>query len=229
MAKKKPISRKELLKKPDEFYTISSRLFRFVLEHKKQFIGGLAALVAVVIVISGIRYFSQRAENRVFSMLDQSFSKYQTLAQQKDSVSAFHEVEAEFRQILKQDSRKEGGKISRIIYANLCYEAGEYEKAVSLYQQALEDFKNRPFIQALILSGLGYSHQAQKDHEKAIGFFDRIVAIPGAPLKDEALFNLGRLYAELGQAEKSRSAFEKIISDHPDSLYIEMVKEKISS
>ena len=162
-------------------------------------------------------------------MLDQSFSKYQTIAQQKDSDKAFREVEEEFQQILNKYSGKDGGKISRLIYANLCYRAGEYGKAIALYNQALEDFEDNPFIKSLIFSGLGYAHEEQKAYQKAVGFFDRIVSTPGSPLKDEALFNLGRLYAELGEAQKSRGAFEKIITDHPDSMYIEMIKEKVSS
>ena len=48
---------------------------------------------------------------------------------------------------------------------------------------------------------------------------------PTAFLKDEALYNLGRLYARLGKAEKSKAAYDKILSDYPDSLYIELVKE----
>ena len=47
-------------------------------------------------------------------------------------------------------------------------------------------------------------------------------------MRDEALYNLGRLYDELGQTEKSREAYKKIVSDHQDFIYIELVKERLS-
>jgi hypothetical protein len=45
-------------------------------------------------------------------------------------------------------------------------------------------------------------------------------------MKDEAFFNLGRIYELMGENEKSTAAFKKIISDYTDSIYIELAKEK---
>jgi hypothetical protein len=39
---------------------------------------------------------------------------------------------------------------------------------------------------------------------------------------------LGRLYKELGENEKSREAYNKILSDHQDFIYIDLVKEQMS-
>ena len=46
-------------------------------------------------------------------------------------------------------------------------------------------------------------------------------------IKDEALFNLGELYAAIGDKDKSIDAFNKILSDYPGSMYTEIVKEKV--
>ena len=51
---------------------------------------------------------------------------------------------------------------------------------------------------------------------------------PGQNLKDEALYHLGRLYNKLGQPEKSKAAYQKILSDYPDFIYIDIVKEQLS-
>ena len=45
-------------------------------------------------------------------------------------------------------------------------------------------------------------------------------------MKDEALFMLGAIYAKLGETAKSRGAFEKIVSEHGDSIYTELAREK---
>jgi hypothetical protein len=46
-------------------------------------------------------------------------------------------------------------------------------------------------------------------------------------MADVALFNLARLYNAEGNKEKGIEAYKKILSDHADSLYIEIVKEKL--
>jgi len=47
-------------------------------------------------------------------------------------------------------------------------------------------------------------------------------------MRDEALYHLGRLYDKLGENEKSREAYTKILTDHQDFIYIDLVKEQMS-
>ncbi|MFC1886130.1 tetratricopeptide repeat protein [Thermodesulfobacteriota bacterium] len=225
MAKKKRITRKELLKEPDEFYTHSSILFRYILEHKKEFIYGLCAVFALAVIISGIRFFSNRAETKAFAMLDLAVVKYQALAQKKDLKEALKEAEADFEKIVDIYSGKEGGKIARLTYANICQRAGEFDKAITLYNRSLKDFKDEPFIKRLTIKGLAYSHEAKKDYQTAIQYFDMLASGSDADPKDEILFHLGVIYAEMGDAQKSKEAFDKIIANYPGSMYVEMIKE----
>ena len=71
-------------------------------------------------------------------------------------------------------------------------------------------------------------YQAKKDYQAAANHFEKIVSEPDVPMKDEALFNLGEIYEKLGNTEKSQAAFKKILSDYTDSIYIEVVKERIA-
>lgn len=226
MAKKKRITRKELLKEPDEFYTHSSRLFRYILEHKMQFVYGLAGVFALAIIISGVQYFSNRSENMAFALLDQGFAKYQVIVQKKKAKEARKEVETDFLNILDKYSGKDGGKIARLIYANICYKAGDFDKAIELYARSLKDFEGKPFIKTLALKGLGYSHEGKEDYQTAATYFDKVASAPDSKQKDEALFHLGLIYAEIGDHPKSKEMFDKIIADHPDSIYVAMIKEK---
>ena len=72
MAKKRKKTRKELLKEPDEFLTLTGRVIEFAVDHKNQLIYGLGIVLALAIILSGIRFFSIRAENKAAAMLNQS-------------------------------------------------------------------------------------------------------------------------------------------------------------
>ena len=57
MAKKRKKTRKELLKEPDEFMTISGKLIGFAVDHKNQLTYALGIIVALALIFSGISFF----------------------------------------------------------------------------------------------------------------------------------------------------------------------------
>ena len=81
-------------------------------------------------------------------------------------------------------------------------------------------------IYNLILSGLGYANEQLNENQRAVAYFEKIAASQGQVLRDEALFKLGVLYDKLGESEKREKAFNQITSDFPDSMYIDIVKER---
>ena len=79
-----------------------------------------------------------------------------------------------------------------------------------------------------ILSNLGYAYEQEEDYSTAVGYFEKISSAPEPIMRDEALYHLGRLYDKLGENEKSREAYNKILTDHQDFIYIDLVKERMS-
>lgn len=228
MAKKRKKTRKELLKEPDEFMTITGKLIEFAVEHKNQLTYALGIIVALALIISGYRFFSIRSENKAAALLDQSLAKYVELQNDQKPVEAYDQVSADFQLILDKYGDKKSGKIARLTYANICYKAGKYEQAIELYKQSLNDFENHPTIHNQVISSLGYAYEQIKDYATAVSYFEKLTSAPEPDLQGEALFRLGWLYDKLGQSEKSRDAYNKILSEHGDFIYIDLVKEKMA-
>lgn len=222
MAKKRRVTRKELLKEPDEFITFTGRLIQFARDYQKQLLYGLSALVLIVIIISGVRLYIAYNESNASAQLEQAMSLHQ---ESRSNNTDLNEVKLSFQKIADNYSRYEGGKLARIMYANICYETGDLDAAISSYDRALKDFTDDPSIALFIQSSLAYAYEAKNEFQSAAEYFEKVASSPNTFLKDEALFNLGRIYAKLGNAEKSKKAFEDILSDHTDSIYIEVVKE----
>jgi tetratricopeptide (TPR) repeat protein len=208
--------------------TLTGKVIGFAVDHKTQLTYGLGIVLALVIIISGVRFFSIRAEMKASDMLGKSMMEYDSLKTQKSPDEVYSAVSGSFENILQKYSSKDSGKLARLTYANICYDAGQYKQAIGLYNAALKDFENYPMIHRQILSSLGYAFEQQKEYSTAVGYFEKISAAPGQILRDEALFHMGRLYDKLGQPEKSKEAYQKIVSDHPDFIYIDIVKERIA-
>ena len=221
-------SRKELLKKPDEFMTFTGKVIRLVSDNQKPISYALCAVVAVVLVIFGYRFFAQRAEAKAFSMLAQTLAKYETHKKATSADEAYRNVSEEFQGIVEKYGGNAGGKLARASYANICYNAGDYKKAIELYKRSLNDFKDHPMVYNLILSGLGYAYQQMGDNPNAAMYFEKVASATDSNKRDEALFNLGMLYEKLGDTDKSHQAFKQFLSSYPNSMYFDIVEEKLS-
>jgi tetratricopeptide (TPR) repeat protein len=221
-------SRKELLKKPDEFMTFTGKIIRLVSDNQKPISYALCAVVAVVLVIFGYRFFAQRAEAKAFSMLAQTLAKYEAHKKATSADEAYRNVSEEFQGIVEKYGGNAGGKLARASYANICYSAGDYKKAIALYKRSLNDFKDHPMVYNLILSGLGYAYQQMGDNSNAAMYFEKVASATDSNNRDEALFNLGMLYETLGDTDKSHQAFKQFLSSYPNSMYFDIVEEKLS-
>ena len=222
-------TRKQLLKEPDEFITFTGKAITFVSGYQNQIFYALAAIVAIALVFFGYRFFAQRAESKAFSILGQTQSKYETLKGTSSAGEAYSQVSEAFQNIIKKYGDNAGGKLARVIYANICYDAAQYDKAIALYKQSLNDFKDDKMVYYLILNSLGYAYQQVDDAQNAVTYFEKAASATDSQISEEALFNLGLIYEKLGASDKSQQALQKILNDHPSSIYYNMVEEKLAT
>ena len=212
------LERKKELEKPDAILEFLQRASLWVSLHKRETAVAAGAFLGVVLLVSGLTYFSARSEKIAFEQLTQ-------ISRQKSDGADKAELAEAYRQLNKKRGGTVAGEIAGLKYADACYNAGDYENAITAYQKALSDFKGNDFLEIMALNGLAYTYEAAGDYGRAITTFKQIVDNPHAPIKDKALFNLGRMYERQGDTSNSREMFKRIISDYPDSLYARVVKE----
>jgi tetratricopeptide (TPR) repeat protein len=222
-------SRKELLKKPDEFITLTGKAIAITKNYQNQITYALLAIVAIGLIFLGYRFFAQRAETKAFSMLQKTQSAYQTQKAASSAEEAYGNVSQAFQDIIKKYGGNAGGKLARVVYANISYEAGQYEKAIALYKQSLNDFQDDEAVYNLILYSMGYAYRQVKDAQNAAAYFERAAKQTNSLVREDALFNLGWIYQKMGETAKSQQALQQIIDDYPNSLYYEMVQEELSA
>jgi tetratricopeptide (TPR) repeat protein len=227
VAAAKTKSRKELLKSPDEFITFSTRLVAAYRQHEKTVFYALAALLVLAAVVAGYRFYVQRSEAAAGAMLDKAIARYEELSRTQSKEQAFQQVAESFKEIIRTHGGRRNGDVARLIFADMCYEAGDTVQAIDLYTQSLERFAATPQIHAQILESLGYAYVRQKDYAGAVRYFDQ--ALPESPpaLQDDVLFLLGELNRLLDNADKSKEAFDRILREHADSDYAQIVREQI--
>ena len=189
----------------------------------------LYTIVAVALIFFGYRFFAQHAETKAFTLLGQTQSKYDTLMKTSSETAAYSQVSEAFQSIIKKYGGNAGGKLARVIYANISYDARQYEKAIALYKQSLSDFKDDKFVYNMVLSNLGHAYQRVEDEQNAAAYFEKAASATNSPIREDALFNLGLMYEKLGEATKSQKTLQEILNNHPDSIYFDVVEEELST
>ena len=228
MAKQKRVTRKQLLKEPDEFITTTGRIIRWGRQYTRQVAYAAGALLLFLVVITGYRYFSNNAENRAFSMLDQAVSNYEGKKTDMGVLTAYEGVKEDFEYIIRKYDNTEGGKLATVVFARISYDANNVDRAIQLYEAALAYFENNPTYQNFLWSGLGYAYEKKQDVRMAISWFEKIAGGEDPVVKDVALFNMGRLYHDLGDTAKSMQAYERLTTEHTDSIYYQLAMEKVA-
>lgn len=222
-------TRKELLKEPDEFITLSSRLVGLIATYKTAiaylFLGVLAATAAV----SGYLWYSGSQEAKAAAQLSQTLARYERLRAQTPQDKAVQEVAEEFRRMIADYGSRSNGNIARVLFANLNYQAGDFKQAAELYQASLASFKDDPLMRFQLLRSMGYAYEGLKENATAISYFEQALSTGPKNLQDDVLFHLGELYARQGDAQKSAEAFNRLMADHQDSVYVNMVRERVRS
>jgi tetratricopeptide (TPR) repeat protein len=228
MAAAKKKTRKELLKEPDEFITLSSRMLAWAARYKHEISYAVLGVVVSAVLLSGYVLYSNRQESAAASLLAKALVKLERLSAEKSKDQAVQAVSADFRNIINDYSGRANGHMARLIYANLCYEIGDYQQAADLYKASLPRFADQPLIHFQILKSLGYTYEALKDAAAAVTYFEQAQDSGDQTLQDDVLFHLGNLYERMGQKEKSADAFKRILSEHAGSVYADLVRQKVN-
>jgi tetratricopeptide (TPR) repeat protein len=221
-------TRKELLKEPDEFITLSSRLLGFVATYKKAIGYACCGVLLAVAAVSGFVAYAGWQESHAAAQLGQALAKYERLRAETSQDKAVQQVSEDFRRIFDDYGSRSNGNIARVLFANLCYEAGDFKQAAELYQKSLARFTDDPLMHFQLVRSLGYAYAGLKDYATAVSYFEQALTASQKSLQDDVLFLLGDLYARLGDAQKSTAAFNRLLTDHQDSIYVNMVRERVS-
>ena len=223
------VTRKQLLKEPDQFITFSGKLIAFGHTHLKSILIGAGSVLALILIIAVVGQISNRNENKASERVEKVLAKYSAALQDTDAETAYDRVKADFNEIFDAYGSKNAVKIARIVYGDICYNAGDTDAAIATYKQALDDFAQVPALKSIVVSGLGHAYMQKDALPEAIRYFEMLSEDAEKTMKSGALFNLAWLYEVTGEVEKSKARYEQLLAEFPNTMYGDLVKEKISS
>jgi tetratricopeptide (TPR) repeat protein len=227
VAKKKRVTRKQLLKEPDEFFTFSGKAIQFLSKNQKSFIGVLVGVVVVALAFAGFRYFSGVSERKAYAMFEQARSSYVSGLLASGKPSSQEETIKKLETVLDEYPSTTAARFSLLVYGDVSYQQGDYDKAIELYNKALGRFKGEEVIPKLIWNGLGHAYEGKRDYTSAAANFREITVAQGEFMKADAFYNLGRMLEAIDDRKGALEAYEQAVQlrDNPTSFSV--AEEKI--
>jgi predicted negative regulator of RcsB-dependent stress response len=227
MAKKKA-TRKELLKKPDEFLTFSAKAVIFFSEHSRLLTYFGVAVAIAVLVYLGIHtymgYINKKGQN-AYNIAYQTFVKSMSPdVEQKD----FKESEKLFQQVRDKYGLSKVGPLALPELAYLKFLEKKYDEAIPLYQEFLNEVSDNPSYQSLARISLAACYEAKGEVKQAIEMLKQIMAGPDDHFKEQAMLSLARAYRLDHRPDKSKEILEEFVDKFKSSPFLPLAKADLN-
>jgi len=217
MAKKR-ITRKALLKGPDEFLTFTERAIEFVRERAGYFHAAGIVLAAAALVYLGVstylNYVNKKGQGAYYAA-------YAELRQQDSDPE---KAKALFRKVVEDHGLSKVSKLAAPQIGYLKYGEGQYLEAAPFYETFLSKFPEKSPYRSLAALALAATYEEKGEAAQAIEVLRDLASKPEDPFMEQTLLSLGRLYRLSGQDEKAREIYETFQGRFPTSPFTAQVK-----
>lgn len=223
MAKTK-ISRKKLLSEPDEFLSLSQRIWYWVHENQTRTAGIAAGAAAVVLLIFLGMKLAQRSHAARVNDLARSVERY--LAVKEGAVLA--EVPRELEDFAKKHAGNTEGRLARYFLGGCLAGQGDYSRSAEAFLLVEKAATSRSDLGLLARAAQGYLALVRGEDNSALEAFQKLleekgVAVPRAQLK----IQIGMILEKKARVAEARRIFQDVAQAFPQSAWSAKAEERL--
>jgi tetratricopeptide (TPR) repeat protein len=216
---KEKLTRKELLKGPDEFLTVSSRVILYVKEHAKPFKVAGYILAGAALVYLGVNYYLNYANRKGQEAYDAAYYEVIKVKEIKADDEALKKSEDLFKKVITEHGLSKASRLAPPQIAHLKFLEKKYDEAIQLYQAFLKEVPENTVYQSLGLLALAASYEGQGDFGKAVEALQRVLSSSEKSFKEQATLHLARVYGLSKQPDKAIETLKEFIEKYKNSLF----------
>jgi len=220
------VSRKKLLQEPDEFLSLSQRVWLWVHEHRNLSImvgGGL--LAAVLIAVSIKAYVESSREKRAEALA----TAVAHLAQAPEG-KVSTDVRNELAGLAERYAGASEGEVARYFLAGALAASGESETARGMYKTLASNATKNPEIAMGARIALAYLELAGGANEAALTAFEALLKTEGAAIpRAQIMLEIAGIHEKQGRVADATRVYQALVAEHPDGSWVDTAKERLRS
>ena len=222
------VSRKELLKKPDEFITKSARAIIFARKHSSlfQLIGII--IVALALIYAGVTTYKGYANKKgqeAFNAAYYSITKNITTGIDREDLT---ESEDLFRKVVDDYGLSKASLLALPELAYIKVQEKEYDTAIDLYRQFQDKISEDDPYQSLTNLALAVCFEEKGEMDSAINSLEQITSSNDDFFKEQAMLSLARVYSSANQESKSQEILSDFVQKYQTSPFLALAKARLN-
>ena len=205
------ITRKELLRQPDQFITRSARIIEWTEANASSILYGVGAVILVGALIGGWFVWQANRHHRAETLLYEAINGNAL----QDSTSQDNQVNA-LQALVRDYDRTPAATQAYWHLGRLYFARADYVAALEAYEQARHRLGNDQsgLMHALISLNIAYAEEAQGACAQALEDFEAVVQAPAAAwLRGEAYLGMGRCHEQSNTPEMAAEVYHRALSD----------------
>ncbi len=220
----KKISRKELLKGPDEFMTLTERAAVWVQGHTQALIYAGVAVAVLILGYLGVSWYLGYEDKKGQEVYNQAYQ-----AMRKAEASGVEPDPSELPVDLFEEVSEEHGlaRVSVLALpqvARLRFREGKVDEAIALYRRfQAENKAKEPYVTMARLA-IAACYEAKEDYAAAVQELAPLEENDDAFLREQALVRLIRLHRLNGGASEAREMQEILYTEYPGSPFLPLTE-----
>ncbi|MEW6533186.1 MAG: tetratricopeptide repeat protein [Thermodesulfobacteriota bacterium] len=223
MAPKK-ISRKELLKEPDEFLSTSQQVLDYVRTNPRT-VTAIAVVVVAGAIVGLLSYaYMQYHKQQGHELFLKAYAEYRTATltesaekeQWEKLFKTFDDLAKEYRSTLP-------GELSLLYSGHVLYRMQDYQGALERYTSMKSTRLVDEGLGGMVIYHMAMTRMALKDFDTAASLFDQLAKDTNSPYRREAATAIAAIYEEMGKKKEAIQAYRqylKMFPQAPDAPYV---------
>jgi len=202
----KKVIKKQL--KEDEFVSTMTKIMHFFQTRLKEILIGLAAVAAILVLYTGVRFIQAQQVKKESRLLSQLFELRSTLSSKPENLASLEKIAG----------RGKYARLGYVLLATHWVENNELEKAKESLVKIPSAPKDFIYFQGQDL--LAQINALQKNYDQAIALFTEIEeAKPKAYSLDVVLFHKAEALEAKGDKPEALALYKKIQDEFPQSYF----------
>lgn len=230
MAEKK-LTRKELLKEPDEFLTITARVILYCRENPRKAALSVAIVVAGALVAAGIMALRHRNMAESHELFFHASKEYENLMQAATPPTAeqLEKLFVRFDTIAKDFPAYPSGEMALLYSGHVLYGKKDFKGALERYEKLRSSRLAKEGLEQLVLYNIAETLVALKDYDQATTLFKRLSQDTNSPYRREAYASIARIYELTDKTKEAVQAYRQYLKIFPEAPDAAFVKTRIAN
>jgi len=227
----KRVTRKELLKEPDEFLTTSGIVVQYFRDNPRM--GTLAGVgvAAIMAAIIGWYGYSQHARSAGHEIFEKAYRSYQAAALSAEPVprEKWDQIFKEFDAVAEAYPSWPAGETALLYTGHVLYKMQDFERALKRYDRMKSTNLVKQGLDSLVMYNRAMTLIALKDYDKALVILNDFSKNTDSPYRREAFASIAKIYEFQGKKKEAVQAYRQYLKIFPQAPDAALVKARIAN